>query len=42
MIRRLTKRYLVHNIDNLNLSAKIHYERYYINDKLRIKKREIY
>lgn len=39
MIKRLTKRYLVHNIDNLNLSAKIRYERYYISDKLRIQKK---
>lgn len=37
---RLTKRYIVHSLDNLNLSKPIRYERYYINDNLRIQKRE--
>lgn len=36
MTRRLTKRYFVHNLDELNLSSPLRYERYYINDNLRI------
>jgi len=39
LIRKLTKRFILNSIDNLNLSAPIRYERYYINDKLRIQKK---
>ena len=35
-MRELTKRYIIDCIDNLNLSEPIRYERYYINDNLRI------
>lgn len=36
---RLTRRYIVSNIDNLLLSKPLRYERYYINDNLRIQKK---
>ncbi len=39
MIRRLTKRYIVNNLDSLNLSSPLRYERYYINNNLRIQKK---
>lgn len=39
MIRRLTKRYIVSNLNGLNLSSPIRYERYYINNNLRIQKK---
>lgn len=39
MIRRLTKRYIVSSLDGLNLSSPLRYERYYINDNLRIQKK---
>ncbi len=35
-MRGLTKRYIIKSLDGLNLSKPIKYERYYINDKLRI------
>ena len=35
-MRKLTKRYIINSLDKLNLSEPIRYERYYINDKLRI------
>lgn len=35
-MRKLTKRFIIDSIDNLNLSKPIRYERYYINDNLRI------
>ena len=38
MIRRLTKRYLVKSLDGLRVSTPLRYERYYINDFLRIQK----
>ncbi len=37
---RLTKRYIVKNLEKLALSDPIRYERYYINDTLRIQKKE--
>ncbi len=40
MQERLTKRFIVENIDNLELSKPIRYERYYINDFLRIQKKK--
>ncbi len=39
MIRRLTKRYIVNNLDGLNLSSPLRYERYYINNNLRVQKK---
>lgn len=39
MIRRLTKRYIVKTLDGLNLSSPLRYERYYINNNLRIQKK---
>ena len=42
-MRRLTKRYIIKTIDNLDLTKPIRYERYYINDQLRVqKKSDIY
>lgn len=38
-MRKLTKRYIISSLDNLNLSSPIRYERYYINDNLRIQKK---
>ena len=39
-MRKLTKRYIVNSLDNLNLSKPIRYERYYINDKLRVQRKD--
>lgn len=36
---RLTRRFIVRSLDNIPLSEAIRYERYYINDKLRIQKK---
>lgn len=36
---RLTRRYIIGSLGGLNLSSPIRYERYYINDKLRIQKK---
>lgn len=33
---RLTRRFIIHSLDNINISSPIRYERYYINDNLRI------
>lgn len=38
-MRRLTKRYIIDSINNLHISEPIRYERYYINDYLRIQKK---
>ena len=38
-MRKLTKRYIISSLDNLNLSSPIRYERYYINDNLRVQKK---
>lgn len=38
-MRDFTKRYIIQSIDGLNLSKPIKYERYYINDKLRVQKK---
>ena len=35
-MRRLTKRFIIDSLKDLNLSNPIRYERYYINDSLRI------
>ena len=37
---RLTKRFVVSSLDNIPLSIPIRYERYYINDNLRIQKKQ--
>lgn len=37
---RLTKRFVVSSLDNIPLSNPIRYERYYINDNLRIQKKQ--
>ncbi len=39
-MRRLTKRYIIASLNNLNLSKPIRYERYYINDNLRIQRKD--
>ena len=38
-MRNLTKRYIIKSLEGLNLSNPIRYERYYINDNLRIQKK---
>ena len=38
-MRRLTKRYIIKSLNNLNISEPIRYERYYINDTLRVQKK---
>ncbi|MBE5820360.1 MAG: hypothetical protein E7310_06080 [Clostridiales bacterium] len=35
-MRKLTKRFIINSLNNLNLSNPIRYERYYINDNLRV------
>lgn len=43
MNRRLTRRFIINTMKNLNVSEPIRYERYYINNNLRIqKKKNIY
>ena len=39
---RLTRRFLVKSLDNISLSNPMRYERYYINDKLRIQRKDNY
>ena len=39
-MERLTRRYIVNSLNNLNLSNPIRYERFYINDNLRIQNRD--
>lgn len=39
-MRKLTKRFIISSLDNLNLSNPIRYERYYIDDKLRVQKKD--
>ena len=38
-MERVTRRYVVDSLNNLNLSNPIRYERFYINDNLRIQKK---
>lgn len=33
---RLTRRFIIQSLENLNINNPIRYERYYINDNLRI------
>ena len=37
---RLTKRFIIQSLNNLNVSRPIRYERYYINDNLRIQSKD--
>ena len=39
-MRKLTRRFIINSLDNINLSSQIRYERYYINDELRIQKKD--
>jgi len=39
MKKRLTKRYLINTLEGLPLSKPIRYERYYINDNIRVQKK---
>lgn len=39
---RLTRRYIIKSLDDIELSKPIRYERYYINDKLRIQRKDNY
>lgn len=36
---RLTRRFIIDDIDNINISRPIKYERYYINDNLRVQRK---
>ena len=38
-MRKLTRRFIIKSLNNLNLSNPIRYERYYINDKLRVQRK---
>lgn len=38
-MRKLTKRFIIASLEDLNLSNPIRYERYYINDQLRVQKK---
>lgn len=38
-MRKLTRRFIISSLGNLNLSRPIRYERYYINDKIRIQRK---
>lgn len=38
-MRKLTKRYIIDSLNNLNLSKPIRYERYYISDNLRTQRK---
>ena len=39
-MRELTKRFIINSLKDLNLSNPIRYERYYINDRLRVQKKD--
>lgn len=39
-MRKLTKRFIIDSLNNLNLSNPIRYERYYINDNLRVQSKD--
>ena len=38
-MKRLTRRFIINSLDGLSLSEAIRYERYYINDNLRIQRK---
>ncbi len=37
---RFTRRFIISSLDNIDISSPIRYERYYINDNLRIQRRD--
>lgn len=39
-MKRLTRRFIIYSLDGISVSAPIRYERYYINDCLRIQKKD--
>ena len=39
-MRKLTKRFIINSLNNLKLSNPIRYERYYINDNLRVQSKD--
>ncbi len=39
-MRKLTRRFIIDSLNNLNLSNPIRYERYYINDRLRVQRKD--
>lgn len=39
-MRELTKRFIINSLKDLNLSDPIRYERYYINDRLRVQRKD--
>ncbi len=39
-MRKLTRRFIIESLNNLNLSNPIRYERYYINDRLRVQRKD--
>ena len=39
-MRKLTRRFIINSLNNLNLSNPIRYERYYINDRLRVQRKD--
>ncbi len=39
-MRKLTRRFIIDSLNNLNLSTPIRYERYYINDRLRVQRKD--
>lgn len=39
-MRKLTRRFIIDSLDNLSLNNPIRYERYYINSKLRVQKKD--
>lgn len=39
-MRKLTRRFIIDSLDNLSLNNPIRYERYYINGKLRVQKKD--
>ncbi len=40
MEKRLTRRFILNSIENLNISKPIRYERYYINDNVRVQRKD--
>ncbi len=39
MMERMTRRFIINNLDGINISFPIRYERYYVDDYLRIQKK---
>lgn len=40
MEKRLTRRFVLNSIENINISSPIRYERYYINDNIRVQRKD--